>query len=152
MDDHGCRAEIVEAGKECCLLLRSPALGDVPAEREDAEALPGFQDGRVDLYRRDCAGSTYVIDLEVPDKPVSDALLHGLRILLLLVYRCPFKDVPARDLCKACMAGQADILGVGIKDIPLCINDDKTGAGCLDQCAVLRPRSPGSEHHFPCVQ
>ncbi len=117
--------------------LRQLAFGDVPAEGQDLDPLPALGHRRVDFNRSDLPRLLHVINFQIFDEALLQALLDPCGIPLTVVRRRPFEHAFADDFRQRVMPGELDILLVGPADFAFRIQNDIARVRRFDQRAVF---------------
>jgi|GEM_PF-4094344 len=114
-------------------MLRQSALRNVAAQRKYLYLTLSCHDRRIDFDGRDPTFAACIVDFQVSDLSIPCALRNGIGILVRLVLGSPFNHAATNNLLQFAVARESNVLGVGIDDAALSVDDNISGVRGFDQ-------------------
>ena len=113
------------------------ALGDVPAQGHNFQAVARTHRRSVDLNRNRFPVRMHIINFQSPHQTIADAFLDFLRIPRLVISGGPLGHAPAQNLFPLRIAGQPHVFVIGVKHPALGVHDYEAGGRGFDQHPVF---------------
>ena len=110
---------------------------DVPAQRNDLLSLFGVDDAGIDFARELSCRPGRENPLPIPNGPLLQTFADFPGIAFNIVGCGPFHHAPTDDLAEAAMAGQPDILHIGIHHAAFFVKNQVACVRSFHQMAVL---------------